>query len=283
MKKQFKKIYIEITNICNLSCHFCPKTKRSSKFLTKEEFEKRILEAKPLCDEVTLHLMGDPLIHPRLNDLLNIAKEHDVKINLTTNGTMVENKHQELLNESVKRINFSIHGIKTSFPLEEQKVYLKKVIDFTKIAQEKRPELIITYRLWNVNRESNKDILEKIEKEFDIKLPNNNNQSTQIKNNAFIHFDNAFEWPDPKKGDESHNGFCFGLKTHIGILSDGTVVPCCLDNDGNIPLGNINENTITEILDMPRASNMRKGFQERRLVEDMCKKCPYIKRLKKNS
>lgn len=284
MRKRFNKIYIEITNVCNLECHFCPKTKRSPTFMSFDLFKKTIQESKPLCNEVTFHVMGEPLIHPKIKEFIEYCEDQEVSINLTTNGTLIEDKFDLLLNKSIRRINFSIHGIKTNFSQEKQEEYLNKIMDFTKLAFDKREDLIIIYRLWNINDESNKKIINLIESSFDIQLEEHETKkiSTKIKNNSYIHYDNSFDWPDLNKKVFSTSGFCHGLSTHIGILADGSVVPCCLDNQGCIQLGNINDDSLNNILLSKRAVAMKKGFHEKRLVEDLCQRCTFIKRLEKN-
>jgi radical SAM protein with 4Fe4S-binding SPASM domain len=275
MKKQFNKIYIEITNVCNLDCSFCPKTNRTPEFMSFELFKEIITQVKPLCKEITLHVMGEPTLHPQFKEFVNYAKEENVIINLTTNGT---NLSSTLLNTAIKKINFSIHSITDNFPKDNNQ--LKKIIEFTK---QKRDDLIIIYRLWNINDTSNKEIFELLEKEFDIKINNPDKKgSTELINNTYIQYDWSFQWPDTNTENNSNNGYCHALSTHIGILSNGTVVPCCLDNQGNIALGNIKRDKLIDILTSKRALKMKKGFCERKLVEEMCKKCTYINRLERN-
>ena len=84
---KFKKIYVEITNKCNLNCSFCSKLKRELKTMSKDEFKHVISEIKPYTDYIYLHLKGEPLIHPDLEDILKIAKENNIIVNITTNGT----------------------------------------------------------------------------------------------------------------------------------------------------------------------------------------------------
>lgn len=282
MRKRFKKIYIEITNICNLNCDFCPKTKRSLKFMNFDIYKKAIEESRNLSDEVTLHIMGEPLLHPKLEEFILFANKMNVRINLTTNGTLISQVSALLLNPTIRRINFSIHSLKSNYPPNKQKEHLQNIIKFTKIAQKTREDLLIIYRLWNSGDESNKGIIKTLEQEFDVILTTSEKKiSAKIKNNVYIHFDNLFEWPDPTDEIRTNRGYCHGLSTHIGILCDGTIVPCCLDNNGTISLGNIKDNTIKEVLSFKRAQDMIKGFRERKLVEDMCKKCTYIKRFEK--
>jgi radical SAM protein with 4Fe4S-binding SPASM domain len=283
MKKRFRKIYIEITNVCNLSCSFCPKTKRKPEYMSLELFENIITQAKPLTQEITLHVMGEPLLHPKFEEIIECAHKHNVKINLTTNATFIKNKEKILLNNTIKRINFSLQGIKTITSKETQIAHLKEIITFTKLAQKKRDDLLISYRLWNINDESNKDMLNFIENEFNSKCtPAKHKSGIQITKNTYINFDNSFSWPSQLKKQENETGYCHGLSTHIGILAGGEVVPCCLDNDANILLGNIKDNTLLEIVESKKATDMKKGFQERKLIHEMCKKCSFIYRLDKN-
>ncbi len=283
MKKRFKKIYIEITNTCNLSCNFCPRTTRPPQAMSLNLFKKILKESPHLCDEISLHIMGEPLSHPKLKEIINLAEKENIKINLTTNGTLIKENTKDLLNKTIRRINFSIHGIKANFSGTDQTSHLKNIIEFTKEAQEKNPDLIITYRLWNINDNSNENIIKTIEKEFKIKVEEQSKKiSTKIDKNLYIHYDESFTWPNPSDKIRTEKGYCHAITRYIGILSNGTLIPCCLDNNASIPLGNVKDNTIEEILNTPRARNMKKGFEKRELVEDLCKKCTYIKRLEKD-
>lgn len=282
MKKRFKKIYIEITNICNLNCAFCPKTSRTPEYMSESLYKKAIDESKPLAEEITLHVMGEPLLHPHIKKIIEYAENKDIKINLTTNGTLIEKHQSTSLNKTIKRINFSIHSLNSNYSNEDAKKYLNQIIDFTKIAQKERTDLIMVYRLWNINNSANKNILDIIQTEFNTTLKDEKNKiGIEIKPNLYINYDESFNWPNVKNEVKNQTGYCLGLKTHIGILSNGIVVPCCLDNDGNIPLGNIKNNTLNEILNSKKVQDIINGFKERRLVEDLCKKCSYIKKFNK--
>ncbi|MCB0348406.1 MAG: SPASM domain-containing protein, partial [Bdellovibrionales bacterium] len=149
------------------------------------------------------------------------------------------------------------------------------------------PDLYINYRLWNLQDTrgtsmKNIDMLKKIEDHFGVNTPRNievtHKKSIPIKNRLYLHYDTEFIWPALHLPVLGTKGFCYGLKSHIGILVDGTVVPCCLDKEGNIPLGNINESSIDEILNSDRSLAIIKGFQQRKLVENLCQRCQYIER-----
>ncbi|MDD3175484.1 MAG: radical SAM protein [Candidatus Nanoarchaeia archaeon] len=282
MKKRFKKIYIEITNVCNLNCNFCPKTSRTPEYMSESLYKKAIDESKQLAEEITLHVMGEPLLHPEIEKIIHYAQKQDVKINLTTNGILVHKYSQILLNKTIKRINFSIHSLNENYSEEDARKHLTQIIDFTKLAQKERTDLIIVYRLWNINNSANKNILDIIQTEFNTTLKDEKNKiGIEIKPNLYINYDESFNWPNVKNEVKNQTGYCLGLKTHIGILSNGIVVPCCLDNDGNIPLGNIKNNTLNEILNSKKSQDILNGFKERKLIEDLCKRCSYIQKFNK--
>ncbi len=97
----------------------------------------------------------------------------------------------------------------------------------------------------------------------------------------YLHFDTRFEWPDLENKSFGSNGRCNGLIGHIGIQADGTVVPCCLDKEAILNLGNCLETPLSDILNDKRATEMRDGFNNGKLVEDLCKRCDFIKRFSK--
>ncbi len=276
----FKKIYIEITSICNLACSFCPSTKlkRQKRSLSVDEFRTIIKQAQPLCEEVCLYLMGEPLCHPELEKILNICSEEGVKAQISTNAVLLTKYTDVLLkSKALRQINFSLQANKE----------LKNIISFCKQAKELRPELYINLRLWNVGVEDNAELLKEIENSLSITINRNIDvksiKSKKIWNNVFLHFDSRFEWPSLDKPLLNNKGTCYGMHSHIGILCDGTVVPCCLDSEGNIPLGNCLKESLLGILNSERAKNIKKGFEKNILVEELCKRCAYIQRFSKKA
>lgn len=165
--------------------------------------------------------------------------------------------------------------------------YLTDILNFSKLAFERRPEMYINYRLWNIHEsttqnDSNKDILLNIAKFFEVEIKEDIDvgsiKSKRIWNRVYLHFDSRFEWPHPLMPLQSNKGFCHALSSHIGIHADGTVVPCCLDKEARLDLGNCATQSLNEILENKRAKNMREGFAQRKLAEDLCQRCTYIKR-----
>lgn len=286
--KKFKRVYIEITNICNLQCSFCPVVERDKLTMPLTLFEKVIKEVAPYTEQVCLHLMGEPLAHPDFTKIVELCEKENVKINLTTNGILL-NRYQDLLTTSkaFHQINFSIHSFQDNFKNKDISPYLLDILNFSKLAHERHPELYLNYRLWNIlesttQSEENFKIFDIISKFYEIEIKNeidvSNIKSKRIWNRVYLHFDSRFIWPSLSLPPISETGSCHGLKSHIGIHADGTVVPCCLDKEACIKLGNLSLNSLTDILGSKRAEDMKKGFAHKKLLESLCQRCDYIKR-----
>ena len=288
MRKKFNKINIEISNICNLQCGFCPAVVRSKALMSVDLFRQIIRQVAPLTEQVCLHLMGEPLVHPRLKDFVDICQEFAVRIFFVSNGVLLrEESSQLLLHPAFRQVNFSLHSFKDNYPDRDPEAYLKRLFVFTEQAFLQRPDLYVNYRLWNLNQQSalsaaNLAMLHRIAEEFNIdfiaEIEKNRKKSYHLKNRLYLHFDTEFIWPSLDLPILGTSGRCYGLNSHFGILVDGTVVPCCLDKEGVIPLGKIHEQPLLEILASPRAQALFAGFQENRLIEELCQRCQYIER-----
>lgn len=287
--RKFKKIYIEITNVCNLSCSFCPETLRKPEFIEIYAFKKVLDEIKPYGEHIYFHIKGEPLLHPELETLLNLAYKKGFKVNLTTNGTLISKVKDILLNsKSLRQINVSLHSFDGNEKSHNKEEYIKNIIEFSKETKEKN--IITALRLWNLDENNNtniklnrnKEILEIIEKDFNLqyKIEDKISECRGIKIDEYIYLnqDYEFSWPALTEQEDDGIGFCHGLRNQIGILVDGTVVPCCLDGNGIIKLGNIHDNSFADIIESSRAKDIIEGFSNRKAVEELCRKCGYRKR-----
>ena len=288
--KKFKKVYVEITNICNLSCNFCPKTSRKLKFMEKEEFENVVKSIKPYTDHVYLHLMGEPFLNKNIKSFLDICAENELKVNITTNGTLINEIKDILLNaQSLRQINFSLHSFEANDSNIDFNEYLDNIISFVKEANEKTG-VICTLRLWNqdlkyrASNDMNVDILTYLQEQFhvqeDVKETLKVKNSFKLRDRVYISMGQKFMWPSLETEELGERAFCYGLRDQIGVLVDGTVVPCCLDSEGSIPLGNIFEQDLGEIINGERAQAIYNGFSGRKAVEDLCKRCGFINRVR---
>ncbi|WP_294390285.1 radical SAM/SPASM domain-containing protein [uncultured Clostridium sp.] len=290
--RRFKKVYIEITNVCNLSCNFCPKTKRKYKFMNKEEFNYILKEVKPFTEHIYLHLMGEPLLNENIQEFLEESGNQGLYVNLTTNGTLLNTVGDTLIKaKALRQVNISLHSFEANKKTVELEEYLKDISNFIIKARE-NSNIICAIRLWNMdsndlkgennlNREILKILEENLNLDFSLAEKLQETNRIKLKDKVYLNMAEKFQWPDIKIDTLEEKVFCHGLRNQMGILVDGTVVPCCLDSDGNLPLGNIFEKSLKEILEGERAINIYNGFSRRVAVEDLCKRCGYATRFKK--
>lgn len=281
-KVKFKKIYIEITNVCNKNCSFCIKSNKKKREMTVNEFKKVVSKIKRYTDYVYLHVKGEPLLHSGFGEIIKICEENNLKVNITTNGTLLE-KRMDIIKKSpcIRQINISLHSFEDDKNIEK----IIKILDVVKKIHDET-NIIFSLRLWNMKDNElsleNKNIINEIVKLYDV-LDDSIyiNKSYKIGKNLYLNKDKMFDWPSLELKNYSNIGYCYGLKTHVAILSDGTVVPCCLDSDGILNLGNIFNETIEEILQKEKTKKIILGFQNRKVEEELCKKCTYKERFKK--
>ena len=277
-EKRYSRAYVEITNICNRSCSFCPGTKREPRRMTKEEFTHICKEIFPLTSYVYLHVMGEPLTHPELSELVKIAKNIGLKVAITTNGTLLEKCGSALIEAGVYKVSLSVHSFEGSDG-EEQKKYLKTLCDFAE--KSSKSGVLTVFRLWNRGHDGgrNEYILEKMKSRL-VGEWRWSQRGARIRDKLHLEWGDRFAWPDRDAPDMGDGVFCYGLGDHFGILSDGSVVPCCLDADGEITLGNIFEERVANILASDRARAIAEGFKKRHAPEELCKRCGYARRFK---
>lgn len=285
--KKFKKFYIELTSVCNLACTFCPQTKRQANFIKVEDFTRVLDEIRPHTDSIYLHVKGEPLMHPKIDQLLDLSHERGFKVNITSNGTLLHKvKHKLIGKPALRQMNFSLHSFDGHEGSQDKEGYVSSVLSFAKEAVA-QSNLIVSLRLWNltqdntVNRERNRnwEILEMIERAFelDYKIESGFVRGGGIKlaDRIYLNQEHEFQWPDLNAEEIPGGGFCHGLRTQAGVLVDGTVIPCCLDGEGVINLGNIYRTPFAEIIEGERANNLHDGFSRREVVEELCRKCGY--------
>lgn len=277
MMKRFQKVYLEISNVCNLSCQFCPGTKRRKQIMTESEFSALLPKLRPWTDFLYFHLMGEPLCHPKLEQFLDVAGSHGFKVILTTNGTLLE-KQQDLLlaSAALHKVNISLHAFEANDLAVPFETYLKQCFDFGKAAEGKK---LVVFRLWNHGgaEQRNAEILKTLE-DFFPKPWVEERKGIRIGNRVYLEYGDKFDWPDLSAADHGEQVFCYGLRDQIGVLCDGTVVPCCLDHDGYLALGNLLESDLETILESERAKAIYQGFQRRIATEELCRKCGYARR-----
>jgi radical SAM protein with 4Fe4S-binding SPASM domain len=290
--KKYKKTYIEITNVCNLTCEFCPRTSRNPEFMDPIFFENILNQIEGHSKFIYFHVLGEPLLHPELKTFLDLSFSHGFKVNLTTNGTLI-NKVKDTLIQSpgLRQINLSLHSFDANPINQTMDEYLENIFSFIKEAGEKS-NILFALRLWNLeedvspsSKEKNRYILDMIENNFKlnykIEEALTSVRGINVAPNVFLNQASRFNWPMEHNEFFSNNGFCHGLRDQVAILVDGTVVPCCLDGQGVIKLGNIKETPFSEIIQGKRACALHDGFTHRKVVEELCTRCDFRRRFNK--
>ncbi|MFV0249832.1 MAG: radical SAM/SPASM domain-containing protein [Bacilli bacterium] len=280
----FKRIYVEITNICNKNCSFCSKDTNIKRHKNINEFEHILKQIKPYTNYICLHIKGEPLFHPNIEEIFKICDKYQIYINLTTNGSLIHKNKENIINSKyLRQINISLHSFEKITEEETIETILKTVDEI-----QKKSSKYIVYRFWAIKNnkltKENEIILNKLIKNYNIENMKEDilkTKNIKIENNIYINKAEIFTWPNIESPNLGTKGTCLGLKTHLGILVDGTIVPCCLDSKGIINLGNIFHTSFKDILSSSKFKNINQNFRNNILIEELCQKCQYIKRCEK--
>ena len=272
----YSRVYVEITNICNMSCSFCHGHSRSPKIMTVDEFEHILNKLEGHTKYVYYHLMGEPLLHPQLPELFDMATKKGFRSVITTNGTLLRKKGDILISAEVHKVNISLHSFEGNDSAAHE-AYIKEIAGFADTAS--KAGIIVVLRLWNKGfDEGRNDTTLKLLHTFFQEEWRENTRGVCIKDKLHIEWGDRFEWPDEAAPVQGENVFCYGLRDHFGILCDGSVVPCCLDSEGTITLGNIFNESLDDILSSPVAVSIHDGFSKRTAVQELCRRCGYAQR-----
>lgn len=269
---RFKRIYIEITNVCNLNCSFCSRSNKVNREMAPEEFKEVLSKINDYTDYIYLHVKGEPLTHHNLDEILDITKEYNKKVCITTNGVFLKDKLPILKKyDNIYQINISLHSE------NNKKNYLEDIISSVNELSS-----YISYRFWTLdnNKMDNKTkeyikVLKEVYNKEEIY------DGIKLKDKVYLSLDNKFIWPSINNDYYNERGTCLGAKTQLAILSDGTVSICCLDSEGVSNLGNIYLNTMEDILGSDKYQNILKGFNDHKVYLDICKHCSYKERFDK--
>lgn len=264
---RFKKIYIEVTNRCNLKCDFCVLNSRKIKDISISEFETILNKITGYTEEIYLHVLGEPLLHPYINELIKMAKEKGIDVNITTNGYLIDK-----LKVNPKRVNISLHSYNKKYKISLYE-YLDKIFNYIDLNKDKT---YFSLRLWARNKD-NINIINYINKRYNLNLYDiSSNKKIKIGKNLLIDTFHEFIWPRLDNNYYNELGRCYGLINHIGILSDGTIIPCCLDSKGIINLGNIYKDNLDKVLNSDIVKNMINGFKNNKKYMELCRHCSFL-------
>lgn len=268
------KVYMEITNCCNLSCSFCPGTVRKAGKMSLAQFTEYANKVSSYADYLYYHLMGEPLLHPDLPEMIVQTKKLGMKPMITTNGTLLRRVGEEILAAGVHKVSISLHSFEANDGVDFH-AYFEDCLSFARRASDKGS--FCALRLWNLEggrQERNREVLELLHRAFPGEWEKNRS-GMRLQEGVYLEWGNYFTWPELTGEDFGEKCFCYGLRDQVGVLCDGTVVPCCMDRNGDLALGNLQTDTLADILASPRAQKIYAGFTERRAVEPLCRTCGF--------
>jgi len=289
---KFYRVYVELTNICGLKCSFCPPRELPTHTMSLPFFTQVVRELLPYTKEIAYHMGGDPLTLSNLKSYLDITHQHNMKVMLTTSGYYLS-KHDisTLLHPAIKQLNISLNSFNKNDTTLSFETYMDAIIKVCRHKIVHNKSMFINLRLWNMDasysaKTFNEKLFSYFEKAFDLPLHVNalleqQPRSIRIAEKVLLHFDTYFEWPSLTSTHYS-DGTCLGLQSHFGILSNGKVVPCCLDKEGVIALGDLHVNSLHDILHAPRTQAIIAGFKHHKAIETLCQKCSYKQRFKED-
>lgn len=272
-----KRIYIEITNVCNLNCAFCRKNTRSPRFMSAEEFRHILDEVSGLTRYIYLHVQGEPLLHPEFDEFMNIAAEYGMQVQLVTNALLLK-EHMDLPGSpALRKISFSLQSVEYhNVDVHEFMEPILTLIEQSSVSGRPFCEL----RFWRDDQmelKRTKECLNILHERYVFK-DSGRLRNEKILPGVYVDYANPFEWPDASQLQASWSGTCLGAIEQLAVLADGTVVPCCLDAEGNIPLGNLIEESMSDILSKERYLALCEGFRSHRITEELCARCTFRKR-----
>ena len=261
----YKKVYLEITNNCNLNCSFCIKNNRDKKFIGIDEYKNILAKLKNYTKYLYFHVSGEPLLHPKINDFIDIGSK-DFFINITTNGYLIKRIKD---NFNIRQINVSLHSFSEKYNISLEN-YMKDLIE---VIDNLSNKTYFSLRFW-VDNKYNKEIIKILENKYQKKIKLKS--GFELTKNVFVSINKEFIWPDLDNDYYNEIGTCYALKDHIGILVNGDVIPCCLDANGILKLGNIFNDDLNDIINSYKYQNMLNGFKRNYKCEELCKKCNFL-------
>ncbi len=279
MKDIYNKAYLEITNVCNLSCSFCKGTDREKAFMSEENFVIAATKLRQVTSYIYFHILGEPTLHPKLSRFLEICSELGFKVIITTNGTLLPKVWDILLSSlALHKVNISLHALEAN-----EKISFDEYLDGCAGFAERMSKTgrICVLRLWNGDCDGkygsgrlNEGIISRLEENFPREMWSENTKGYRLSDKLFLEFAERFEW---RESDDDEKVRCYGLRDQIGVLVDGRIVPCCIDCDGAITLGNIFTDDILNVINSPLAKQMAQGFKNGKAVHPYCKKCGFVR------
>lgn len=263
-----KRVYLEITNSCNLNCPFCTNDKGNG-FLTLQEIDDYLNQIKPFCNYIYLHILGEPTLHSNFNEILDLLDKKAFSLQLVTNGTLLHKYPNILTHKCLRKLSISIHSI-NNIDIDDK--YFETI---NKLIHENTNSYIELRFYDKENLDTKlKDYLNYLKHEFSFEITPKLN-SYKLKQNTYVYFEELFKWPNINDPYLSDIGTCHGAIDMIAINSNSDVTICCLDPKAINSIGNLKKQTLNDILDSDVYKQYVLDFKDHKLTSKLCQKCSY--------
>lgn len=266
-----KRVYLEITNACNLDCPFCSYTK-AGEYMDIEDIDDCLIQIKQFCNYIYLHILGEPLLHPEFNRILDLLDEYGMYLQLVTNGTLLD-KYPDILDHAcLRKLSISVHSVKD---VDVSDSYFETINRLIESETDKAIEL----RFYDRNRLDDKlnAYLDELYGRYEIKETSRDG-SYKLNDHTYIYFQELFRWPHIEDETISEYGYCHGGTDMIAINVKKDVTLCCLDPLAHNAIGNLEKSSLKQILNSELYNSYLENIRNKRLIFPLCQKCSYRSR-----
>ena len=263
-----KRVYLEICNACDLNCPFCSYEKGSS-FMTLEDINRYTDQIRPFCNYLYLHILGEPLMHPDFEKIMDMMDRKGFHIQLVTNGTLLKDHPDLLQHQSLRKLSISVHSMNYSDSFPDYFDQIDRLI-------EKEHDCTIELRFYKTEKtaKSVNDYKRMLIERFGSKQTRKKG-SYQLDKDLYLYEEELFRWPDMNDPIISHEGTCHGGIDMIAINHEGTVTLCCLDPQAHNRLGDLKKDTLADILSSEKYLKVCEDLKNGKIDLDLCARCQY--------
>ena len=317
------RLHIEVTNVCNFKCEFCPdaimQRRRGHMELALLETVLEAIAEDNLARIITFHLMGEPFIYPHIFPAIHSAMQRSLRLHLTTNGStfhLFPEQIEQVVRSGVPKVTISLQTpdphtfqLRGAPPRLQPEAYFDGITQLVQAnlrASDSPTRIHIKFldttphpflvphkpiavmdgpaqmqrELWTWARRllagsAATDVnWSHIERAIARYRPGRW-QLIPLHPKLVLETFPLDSWGNVAAATvvPARFGYCNGAARQAGILHDGTVVPCCKDFEGQIPLGNVTQQPLSDILNGPAACALRQGFNRLQVKNPVCQRC----------
>ncbi len=280
------RVYVESTNVCNLDCIMCPTglhiDTRPKGFMEWDLFTAIVDEIAPFAEAVVLHSWGEPLLHPRIIDMIRYAKERNLWVETSTNATkLTEEAARKILEAGLDRIYLSMDGltketyekVRVKGKFEEVLGNIERFLDLKEEYGSPIEADIQIVRLSETDSEVDEFVRRWRESRADIiNIKELDTWGGQIDEVSALAVDEATEATDATDANADRKP-CANLWYHCHIHWDGVLVSCSRDYDAVTPLGNVKNGGVLKTWHGARMRMMRRWHATGNFCAHQCVDC----------